>query len=245
MKTACFTIVKDESVFLPLVEKYYAPQFDHFYVLDHESTDGSIEKLLPTTRVVKIHNEKAFDHKWLLGQVKSFQIELLKIYDVVCFIEADEFLVHKHKTLKQICEDLYNSQYDCIKPQGYNLIDGGVVWDRVSPILSQKKLMIPDKMGNKILITKKPIDYDTGFHYALNEQSLNVWRDPEFYLVHLHSFDKGVYFERIEQRNKFKFSLDGMGMHNQHTDMEKHRLEIEGFDKLIDVAVDLELPVVF
>lgn len=244
MKSACFTIVKDEELFLPLIEKYYAHQFDDFYVLDHESVDGSIEKLLPTTKVVRVHHEKAFDHTWLLNTVKNFQQELLKSYDIVCFVEADEFMVHKHKTIKQICEDLYNSPYDFIKPQGYQLLDGGVVWDRVSPILESKKFWSREKQMDKILITKKPMDYAQGFHIAYNESSLNGLIDPDFYMLHLHYFDKGVYFERIEKRNKYKFSLDGYGMYNQHTDMEAHKLDFEKFKELM-VPMDSEIPIAF
>lgn len=247
MKSACFTIVKNERYFLPLVEKYYSPQVDDFYVLNHESTDGSIEALSPSTKVVTIHNEKVFEHQWLLDQVMNFQKELLKEYDVVIFCEADEFLIHREKTLRQVCQELYESEYDCLKPYGHQLLDAGVKLDRNEPILSQKKNFVRESGFDKILITKKPVVYDFGFHTALNESEMNVYREDEMYMVHLHYFDKKVFFERVEERNKLSenFANDQLGLHNQHTDMKEHKKLIDSFDDYIESSFDLNLPPLF
>ena len=251
MKTACFTIVKNEKYFLPIVEKYYAPQFDSFYVLNHESTDGSIEALSPETKVIPIHNEKVFDHEWLRLQVVGQMNTLFdEGYDVVCFVEADEFLVHPEMSLRELSKELYESEYDAYKASGYNIIDGGEELDDSLPILAQKKRFAPETNHpnyDKILLTKKPLVYDHGFHTVRNVGQYNVlWRD-RLYLLHLHTFDDKKFYERIEERSKIasSFSGDGMGIQNQHTDLERHRQWKKQYDDLLEQSVDLNLPPLF
>lgn len=251
MKTAFFTIVKNEKYFLPIVEKYYAPQFDSFYVLDHESTDGSIEALSPSNKVVTIHNEKVFDHEWLRLQVVYFMQELFdKGYDIVCFAEADEFLVHPQLTLRELSQELYDSGFDAYQASGYNIIDGGEELDDSLPILTQKKNFAPETNHpnyDKILLTKKPLEYNHGFHTVRDVYQYKVcWRD-RLYLLHLHAFDDKKFYERIEERNKLasSFSGDGMGIQNQHTDLERHRQWKAQYDSLLEKSVDLNLPPLF
>ncbi len=222
MKSAIFTIVKNEKFFLKKLEDYYKNQFDDIYILNHDSTDGSIEDLSPETKVINIENDVVFDHVWLNQTVKNFQKKLLEVYDIVCFVEADEFLIHRTKTLRQVCQDLYDSESEAIMCHGYALYDDGEKYDINKTILSQKKKFKRDIHYDKVLISKIPIDWMYGFHNVRNLQSIKCEFHDDFYLIHLHNFDTNVFLERVNDRLKLqeKFSNDGMAIHNQQTDIQ-------------------------
>ena len=91
-----FTIVKNESYFLPIWIKYYSFFFDKndIYILDHDSDDNSTTEL--DVNVVNIHNTLAFDHQWLVDTVQDFQQKLLEKYKCVLFSESDiTYLYHR------------------------------------------------------------------------------------------------------------------------------------------------------
>ena len=95
MSTAVFTMVHNEDVFLPYWLSYYSQYDFDLHVVDHDSTDGSIEAAQEhfdfTLR--HIHHPSVFDpgHQRAVAQVMTE--DLLEAYDVAIFSDADEFVV--------------------------------------------------------------------------------------------------------------------------------------------------------
>jgi hypothetical protein len=195
---AVFTIVKDETVFLPIWVKYYSKYFpmEDIYVLDHQSIDGSTLNLPCNVQTVK--NNEAFDSSWITDTVKAFQVKLLEEYEYVVFAEGDEILIS--------LEDPGYDLYDHIKMMkevgrnfdvatGYELMQNVLTestYDSTHPVLTQRRHYYPNNLYNKTLITNIALDWTPGFHECQFKASPN----KALHLLHLHRFDFQHYMQR-------------------------------------------------
>jgi len=116
-----FTIVQNEKYFLPKLIKYYTQYVDekHFYILDHDSNDGSTDNL--NVNIVKIFNKRSFDHAWLVQVVENFQQTMLSRYKNVIFVEADDFLYTLNGDFIQVLSD-HLKENDYAINTGYNIV---------------------------------------------------------------------------------------------------------------------------
>lgn len=109
-KCAVFTIVKNESVYLPIWLRYYKKYFNDkdIYVLDHESTDGSTENLSVNCKLVT--NDLFQDNEWLLSVTKEFQRKLLRDYRQVLFAIYNQscFYAYPHRFRNPFCANELN-----------------------------------------------------------------------------------------------------------------------------------------
>lgn len=213
-RKAVFTIVKNEKVILPLWLKYYSKFFqpEDIYVLDHQSTDGSTDGLACNIKIV--HSDFAFDHVWLNRVVCDFQIELLREYTTVLFVEADEFVFHKDG-LDTYIDNLKIASSRCVGFELQHVTDKELPLNLGRPVLEQRSFWYQNPEYCKTLISKVPIHWNLGFHECDNHGRL----DSDLYLVHLHRFD----FDIANQKNMArammkwnKFDLDnGLGFQNR------------------------------
>ena len=92
-KSAIFTMVKNEKVFLPIWESYYKKHFssDDIFILDHNSTEEICLEIAKKYNYIPIKNPY-YDDLWRTEVIKAFQKFLLEIYDFVLFTDADEIL---------------------------------------------------------------------------------------------------------------------------------------------------------
>src|SRR5918998_1068892 len=88
---AALTIVRDESVFLPIWLRYYRQFFSaqDIYVLDHQSVDGSTGGG-GFIRIPMPHGE--YGAGWQRDVVQRYQHELIGRYDVVLYTDVDEIV---------------------------------------------------------------------------------------------------------------------------------------------------------
>jgi len=204
MKIACFTIVRNEQIRLPIWYKYYSQFFsdEHIYIIDN----GSEQPLKIGSTNFSTLSFHGMDHERINKHVKEFQKELLKKYDWVIFAEVDEFLVvdPDHGNLLSFMEE-YDKKPEVMihKARGYNVIHSKTEeppLDLSKPVLGQRKYWRQTSSYDKPLISRISIDWDLGFHGFVEEDiSLELETyDPRLYLIHLHYWD----YDLTKARNR-------------------------------------------
>lgn len=217
---AVFTIVRDESFYLPLWLRHYKRHFsnDDIYVMNNQSIDGSCDGL--DVNLVEVLNEEAFSHNWLISQVQSMQSELLERYEVVVFAEVDE-LIYCLGDLNEEIEKFKNSEYMYTNVHSMELVHNMAVEDKFQDgrtITGQRDYWCHFGLNDKPLITKTPLRYGPGFHRC--DKPVQFF--GEFFMLHLHRFDFEIMLERHKfRKSRWKFADDGeLGWHNKISDDE-------------------------
>lgn len=197
-RQAAFTIVHNESVWLPFWLAHYGKDFDadDLFVLDHDSTDGSTRRLDGRCHVVPVHRQAAFDHHWLKSVVEDFYAFLLRSYDVVVFTEADEFLIVdplRHAGLGAYLDALDRPAARC---SGFQVVqqahEAPLQFDR--PVLVQRAWWHASLEYSKRLVGRIPLRWADGFHVEFNAP--DDAPDPALLLVHLHRADYDICLTR-------------------------------------------------
>ena len=233
MRTAVFTVVKNESVFLPLWLKHYS-QFDLF-VINHKSTDGSVERAKKNFNFTEFYldDNSHYGKTFMKETGKQYQRKLLQDYDVVIFAEADEFIIvnpEKYKSLddyitKMDKETVYCTGREVLQLKG----ERGIDWEK--PILSQRKIWWPHPSYFKPAISKAPLNYVEGYHYVEEDagraskvelgigEYLKSIADPDLIMVHLQKVDWNLFCNRGRfKKDKAHFQI---GMNEKENIPEK------------------------
>ena len=240
-RRAAFTIVHNESVWLPLWLAHYGKEFDadDLFVLDHDSTDGSTWRCDGRCHVVPVHRQAAFDHHWLKSVVEDFHAFLLRSYDVVVFAEADEFLVVDplhHAGLGAYLDALDRPAARC---SGFHVVqqadEAPLQFDR--PVLAQRAWWHASLEYSKRLIGRIPLRWADGFHVEFNAP--DDAPDPALLLVHLHRADYDTCLARHRASAARDWDADEVarraGWQNRVTDTDE-------FDKWFRRGPDLGSP---
>ena len=217
-KCAVFTIVKNESYFLPIWINHYKKYFnvDDIYILDHESNDGSTSNL--DVNVVHIFNDLAFDHQWLIDTVQGMQKTLLNDYDCVLFAESDELIYTLEKPLNEVILDFINDENSLYQTAtGRELIqdlENEKPLEDNDNIFEFRSLWFDDPQYHKTLLSKIPLEWIWGFHKIKKgeiDKKYGLW------LCHLHRCDFNKMLKRHEERaKKWKLKDDGEDAGFQH-----------------------------
>lgn len=224
---AVFTIVQDEPEFLPLWVRHYLPEFgaENVFILNHNSKDKTVqdqEKRFKV-KVIDLHYQESFNHKWLSETVKQFQAFLLHTsYQKVLFAEVDEFVIvdstKDKRTLGQYIEDW---QGIAGQVTGYQVLHDiqndfleNIDWEK--SVLKQNRKIIEDFDYDKVLLSTIPLDWGYGFHYVKSQKEQVSKTD--LMLVHLHYADFKTALSRNQRRRKRKWSKEdfkkGTGVQN-------------------------------
>lgn len=194
---AVFTIVQNEAVFLPVWLRHYGLEFDadDLYVLDHDSTDGSVDAV-KGAHVVPVHRAYSFDHRWLCSTVEDFQKFLLRSYDAVVFTDVDELLVVDPARGPGLTAYVHSMTAPAARATGWNVVQGDDEgpWDPVRPTLGQRRWWHRAPMYDKVLVTTVALSYDVGFHSQRTLPDLSP--DPGLILLHLHRVDRARCLDR-------------------------------------------------
>lgn len=198
-KSAIFTIVRDEPVFLPIWLEYYLQYFyeEDIHIIHHKTDDkdnkfdlGMFLMTCPSP-VDQISYEETFDHEWLKNTVKQKQIDLLQDYEVVVFAEVDEIL-HYHYGLDKLINNLQDNVATCRGFEVVHHFNEEPKIDLSKPLLQQRNHGYYAKLYNKTLISKIPLDWIWGFHNCPQEQTPNM----DLHLIHLHKLDFNIAWNR-------------------------------------------------
>lgn len=234
---AAFTIVQNESDWLPVWLRYYSGHFDprDLFVLDHDSAPAHAAALSAAraagATVVPIHRETSFDHRWLRGMVERFQRFLLGSYAVVVFAEADEFLVADPALhsggLAGLCESMAREGKPHLRATGFNVVQApdepSYDWQRSGPMLVHRARWRADPWYDKTLVTRVPLRYGLGFHGIRNAR--HSAPEPGLYLAHLHRFDREQCLRKHREQAARPWNpadlASGAGFQNRFVDGEE------------------------
>ena len=204
---AVFTIVQNETRFLPLWLKHYSRHFDRsdIYVLDHDSTDGSTDGLEDHCNVVKVHRDKSFDHMWLKGTVQDFMAFLLRSYSAVLFTDVDEMIAPDPDRYPDLPTYMARTEGPAACCTGYNVVhypEEEPALDFNQPVLRQREYWHPSPQYSKRLLGRVPLAWNVGLHQEFNVPSAAP--DPDLLLIHLHRVD----YESCLERHRSNASRD-------------------------------------
>jgi hypothetical protein len=209
---AIFTLVQNESYFLPLWIQYYCRYFEHVFVLDHDTTDGSTDSLPDNVHHIRLSHPYLYDHVWMNNVANEFQRELLKTYEVVMFAEVDEFVVGPTEDLGSHIDSLM-SKNAFIRCTGIELVEDAD---------SQRTKMVFDPRYDKVLISSVPCKWGLGFHDAAGVSKSE--KHPDTFLVHLHRANKEEYLKRklafIRRRADYANESKEWGYQNKFTTLQ-------------------------
>jgi hypothetical protein len=220
------TIVRNEAVLLPIWLRYYSQFFapDDIYVLDHQTSDGS------TTGAgfvrVPVEHELVYDSGWLTDVVQEHQHRLLRQYDVVLTVDADEIVAPDPAwgTLGDYIDRFDEEFVNCL---GYEVVH---LRDREPPlrpnesVLAQRGFWYAHGAYDKPALATAPSEWARCFH-SLADGRHNY--DPDLRLIHLHRMD-------------FDISL---GRHRRHSDRSWNQQDVSarwGYHNLLTDAVAFE-----
>jgi hypothetical protein len=191
-RTRCvFTIVQNEARYLPIWLSYYSRHFDatDIFLLDHNTTDGSTTGLGDRCHVVPVHRDTSFDHYWLKDTVESFQSFLLRSYETVLFVEADEFVVANPSRYDGLGDYIRRMPGPMARCLGFEVVhypeEPALQFDQ--PLLAQRGYWHGSRAYSKTLISRIPLTWVAGFHDTLFPLSPSP--DPDLILAHLHRVD--------------------------------------------------------
>jgi Ricin-type beta-trefoil lectin domain-like/Glycosyl transferase family 2 len=217
---AVMTIVRNESVFLPIWLRYYRQFFSaqDMYVLDHQSTDGSTEGH-GFVRVPVSHPE--YGAGWQRDIVQRSQHELIGRYDVVLCTDVDE-IVAPDPRLGDLGTYIDRFDEDFITCQGYEILhrkDLEPPFDPTRNVLRQRFTWYANPLYSKPLLARVPMLWNGGCHERIDGRTNN---DPHLYLIHLHRMDYDICLTRHHDRVRFPLAqIDRdrrWGYQNQITD---------------------------
>lgn len=140
---AAVTVVKDESVMLPLWLHHYGERLglDHLVVLDDQSTDGSTEGIAAEVQQLGGLPGGTDFERGRLKAANQTARRLLDTFDWVVFTDADEFLVHdpaRHDSLRDLLPSVTTP---AIGPLALNVVqdlEAEQPLDTTRPILDQR-----------------------------------------------------------------------------------------------------------
>lgn len=187
VKCVVFTMVKNEKVRLSIWLRYYSKFFDKkdIYILDHESSDNSIEK--SKYNVVEIVKD-SYDPEWRRDIIVNFQKNLFESYDLVLYTDIDEIVAPDPEKYMDLRDYIDKFQKNCINCTGYELFHLKSLeppLDFEKPIFIQRLFFYRNKIYDKPLLAKIPLHWTVGFHSAQNCRET----DSDLYLFHLHRMD--------------------------------------------------------
>ncbi len=212
-RAACaFTIVQNESHFLPLWLSYYGRHFDpcDLFVLDHQTTDQSTAGLEQRCQVIRVHRNVSFDHYWLKATVERFQRFLLKSYRAVLFAEVDEFVMAHPGRYQGLSDYLRRMTGFAARCQGFEVVQAPAehALRFEAPVLRQRSRWHAAPLYAKTLLTRVPLTWTAGFHEVLNYPPLTP--DPDLVLAHLHRVDFDYCRSRHEAAAQRRWNADDL-----------------------------------
>lgn len=233
--------------------EHYASQ--NIYVLYHslpgeESGDPSwlrTPMVLTSTSLVRVFRDTSFDHTWLREQVERFATFLLGSYDTVTFTEVDEIItpnpgMGKGRILTQWLDDWCLQEQPAVRCTGYEVVhrfnqEPGV--DRFTAVMPTGRILenrgwwYPSSIYSKTLTWRVPPHWGNGFHQAYTYfadatgryATLDLPKEPELLLLHLHKVDYQVALARLRRtaaRNWHDADTQGqIGIQNRFKDEQQ------------------------
>ncbi len=199
---AVMTVSRDEAVMLPRWVDYYGSQvgLDNLIVLDDNSTDGSTDDLGCTVHRLPGLGGKGFEVR-RVRLVSGIAAGLLQVYDVVIFVDVDEFLVPDPTRYDGLQDFLGSHPEPVIAPLAFNVVHHVGVEGPLSPrrpVLDQRSLAKFAPVMCKPSIKRVDARWEAASHgigapYAV---------DPDLFMLHLKFADRDHLHAVADQRQQ-------------------------------------------
>jgi hypothetical protein len=188
------TVARDEGVMLRRWVAHYAAHVgvENLIVLDDSSVDGSTTGLPCTVhRLPGLPGDRDFEVA-RMDLVSGMARGLLAVYDVVVFVDVDEFLIpdpDKYADLREFLAARPN--HDVIAPMALNVVhhqalEGALDPDR--PVLGQRQFAKFVPLMCKPAIKRVPAPW----RFASHGITAPFQVDPELFMVHLKFADRDL-----------------------------------------------------
>lgn len=205
LRTAVFTMVYNESLFLPVWLEHYGRLFglENCFVIDDGSDDSSISDARIRNLISKQRGELDEDERALL--VSCIHSELLTRYDQVIYTDADELIVVDPAISSDLGAYLSAHNHVHLTPIGFDVIhrtSSESPLNLSGPLFEQRNYLRFRKDYCKTLISRTPLKWVAGFHAS----DLKPVYDKNLFLFHLRAVDQEYSRQRIRTLNQIRFS---------------------------------------
>jgi hypothetical protein len=206
-KIAVITMARNDDFFLSRWINYYGKELGepNLYIY----LDG-IDQPIPKNagKVNVIHKERIAEHvvkaeKRRLGFLSECAEDLLKVYDIVIGVDADEFLIVDPKTGMNLSEyldsvNITSSVSGLGVDVGQNL-NSEQILDKNLPFLDQREYALLSSRYTKPSVISKPVKWGSGFHRIKGH---NFRIDPNLFLFHFGSVDYQMIQDRFLDKDR-------------------------------------------
>jgi hypothetical protein len=165
MSVAVVTDVLSQEYFFPLWRRYYGGLFgdNNLYVLGHAGGTVIDDPALGGFTALP----STFDETLRPGAFAELIDRLLETYDTVIHVDADEFLVVDPRVARSLAQFLDMNGDPYFTARGFDLVQLPEEPDLVDgPVLKQRRYAYPNSALNKTAITRIPLRWGPGFHWA-------------------------------------------------------------------------------
>jgi len=238
MKKICaITMARNDEFFLNRWIQYYGAELgeENLYIY-LDGVDQPAPEHAGKTNV--IHRERIVEHvvaaeKRRLGFLSDIAADLLKTYDIVIGVDADEFLVVDPRCGKSLVEYLSVIEIaPCVSGLGMDIgqhLQNEPALDYKKPFLEQRGYAYLSTRYTKPSVISKAVQWGSGFHRVKGH---NFRIDPNLYLFHFGSVDMEMIRMRFQDKDRM---ATGREKHIQkraqtmHIITQKNALKSEGW----------------
>jgi hypothetical protein len=213
LRIAAFTMVYND-VFLPMWLDYYGREFgrENLYVIDHGSTDGSVEDGVGYN-VLRVPRSGGLDEEQRAAFNSDFQSALLKFYDVVVFADADEILIADPARFDGLSDFIARRCESYVTAIGLEVIhaqESEAPLDGSKPVLQQRAHVQFAAEYCKTLVARVPLTWGAGCHST--QRSAQIDRD--LYLFHLKRMDHDLAVQNHRKARALRWSQSAVRKHH-------------------------------
>lgn len=206
-KIAAITMARNDEFFLTRWIEYYGREIgeSNLYIY----LDG-VDQPIPANagKANVIHRERVVEHvvaaeKRRLGFLSDVAAELLKTYDIIIGVDADEFLVVDPSCGKSL--QTYLSEIDinpCVSGLGMDIgqhLNNEATLNYQKPFLKQREYAYLSTRYTKPSVISKPVRWGSGFHRVKGH---NFHIDSNLYLFHFGSVDMEMIKMRFQDKDR-------------------------------------------
>lgn len=164
-RIAVVTDALSEGHFFPIWHRYYAGQFGAANLFVVGYAGGAEFRGVELGGVIRL--PVAYDNETRARVMADFIASLLRVYDVVVRVDADEILAVDPRAAPSLGAFLQASDRPYLTARGFDVVQ--VMGERPmepGPVLAQRRYAYPNSALNKTCVTRVPLTWSQGFHWA-------------------------------------------------------------------------------
>ncbi len=181
----------EEDLIAPFLDHYFGLAADAIWLLENECTDKTLQhaRRYPGVTVTPLASGREQDCALQRDALERSRAACAGRYDWVLLVDADEFLVPRSGSLK----DLGSEGYDVVHHPGEPPFDPS------APPLCQRRWGIPNPIYGKPVVMRPtaPVRLGVGLHHLEGPVQYPPLRP--FFLLHLAAFDEAIFLKRRRQ----------------------------------------------